>query len=181
MRSLSLNITLTALSHVLRPLVRCARSGRLLAVQVTAFARCPSRLLCPCALPFASPALRLCGVMQDHVYLTDPGSAAAVDVTTTLYVAQGQTYAVLNGVSIAIVLDHVNNVVFSPSGQTIGFILRIVEPEIAPAQAVYMPGASASRGSRLSNAKAARHRPSGQRSAPGSATAPMSVRNVNLA
>ena len=76
---------------------------------------------------------RLAGIMQDHVYLTDPGSVVAVDVTKTLYVAQGQTYAVLHGVSIAIVLDHDGGLVFDANGRSIGFILRIEEPAVAPA------------------------------------------------
>ncbi len=75
-----------------------------------------------------SSRFQLCAIAEVHVYLTDDGSAAPVDVTNTLYSLNGQVYAVLNGAPIAIVLDANSGTVYNTSGRSIGFMARVAKP-----------------------------------------------------
>lgn len=88
----------------------------------TRHAQLRSRTVAPSSL------LQIGLVTEGHVYLTDDGSFAPVDVTNTLYSLNGQVYAVLNGVSIAIVLDANSGTVYNTSGRSIGFIGRAAKP-----------------------------------------------------
>lgn len=58
--------------------------------------------------------------VTSHVYMVEPNGP--LDVTGTLYTLKGQTYAIVNGVSIAIVLNTVNNTVANLSGAVVGYI-----------------------------------------------------------
>ena len=74
-----------------------------------------------------STCAMLSGVTRDHIFLTDDTTNKAVDVTDTVYTSQGQTYAVLNGASIAIVLDQQRGNVYDTDGNAIGYIQRVTE------------------------------------------------------
>ncbi len=146
MRSQSLNLCLTAL--VLFGVLASAAPGRASLLHPTR-RHTPIRHA-PLRSHTVAPSLRLqIGfVTEGHVYLTDDGSAAPVDVTNTLYSVNGQVYAVLNGASIAIVLDANSSTVYNMSGRSIGFIGRANKP--ADTTLCAFPSSHPSRASRPS-------------------------------
>ena len=62
------------------------------------------------------------GETAGHVFLCS--SSGPVDVTSTLSTVNNQTYAALNGQSIAIVLDNATGKVFNLNGNVIGYIAQ---------------------------------------------------------
>ena len=97
----------------------------------------PASLALFAALIFAaSPSVRAdapqsaqpqaCIVTLDLIYLKS--ASGPVDVTNSMYTSQGQTYAVLDNVSVPIVPDVNSGSVYSPSGSVIGYTVHVVKP-----------------------------------------------------
>jgi hypothetical protein len=63
---------------------------------------------------------------EGHVYLNEP--TGAVDVTSTMYTSNGNTYVVYNSTTIQIVCSYTEGHVYDMSGKVIGFIATSATP-----------------------------------------------------
>jgi hypothetical protein len=89
-----------------------------------AFAASPS-VVAEASQPGQSAQPEASIVTLDLVYLKT--ASGPVDVTSSLYTSQGQTYAVLNNVPVPIVVAANSDNVYSPSGSVIGYTVHIVK------------------------------------------------------